>query len=124
MLKIIIAGSRDFDDYALVKSRMAFYLSNQKLSDVEIVSGGARGADALGERLARDFNLKLKIFPADWEKHGKKAGYLRNEQMAQYADCLVAFWDGESRGTKHMIDLANGFKLKVRVVEYLKDKRF
>ena len=85
---------------------------------VEIVSGGARGADKLGERYAAERGYGLKIFPADWNRYGKRAGYLRNEQMAQYADVCICFWDGESRGTKHMIDLSNRCGLKVIVNNY------
>lgn len=71
-----------------------------------IVSGGARGADKLGEVYAKDNGYNLRIFPADWNTHGYKAGFLRNEEMAEYADALAAFWDGKSRGTKHMISTA------------------
>lgn len=85
---------------------------------IQIVSGGARGADKLGELYAHTNLHSLKVFPADWEKFGKSAGYIRNEEMAKYADCLVAFWDGKSRGTKHMIDLAHKHGLQVRVVSF------
>jgi hypothetical protein len=115
-MKIIVAGSRDFNDYLLVKYTILPFTS--KLEDVEIVSGGAKGADRLGEILANDNKYKLKIFPADWDKYGKSAGYKRNKQMAEYADALVAFWDGESKGTKMMIELAKQMNLKVKVVKY------
>lgn len=114
-MKIIIAGSRDFNDYLLVKYTLLPFTS--KLEEVEIVSGGAKGADRLGEILAKEFNYNLKIFPADWSL-GKQAGYLRNKQMAEYGEALVAFWDGESRGTKMMINLAKEKGLKVKVVKY------
>jgi predicted Rossmann fold nucleotide-binding protein DprA/Smf involved in DNA uptake len=70
----------------------------------EIVSGGAKGVDRVGESIAALGDIDLKIFPADWDLHGKGAGHIRNRQMAEYADALVAVWDGESRGTKNMID--------------------
>lgn len=72
----------------------------------EIVSGGARGVDRLGERWAKRQGISLRKFTADWAEYGKKAGILRNITMAEYADALIAFWDGRSRGTKHMISEA------------------
>lgn len=103
-LKLIIAGSRDLADPAVLEE--AF----EKLSEdcqwpeiVEVVSGGARGVDALGEAWAAQHDIPVKLFPADWEVHGRAAGHIRNAQMAQYADALLAVWDGESPGTKSMI---------------------
>lgn len=115
MLKVIIAGSRDFDDYELLKSKCDYFLRNR---EVEIVSGTARGADVLGERYAEERDLVVKRFPADWDKYGKRAGYLRNVEMAEYADALITFWDGKSRGTKHMIDIAREKDLKIRIVKF------
>ena len=112
-MKVIIAGSRDFNDYNRLRSVCDYMLQNQ--TDIEIVSGKAEGADTLGEDYAREKNFKLKPFPADWDTFGKSAGYRRNEQMAKYADALIAFWDGKSRGTGHMIDLAKKYNLKVKV---------
>ena len=102
-MRVIIAGSRDITDYKQVE---AAYLSSN-IPITEIVSGGARGVDALGEQVAKNFGIPIKVFPADWDKHGKRAGPLRNIQMAEYADGLIAIWDGKSIGTKHMIDQAN-----------------
>ncbi len=110
-MKTIIAGSRDFDDYQLVKTTLLKY------SDItEIVSGCAKGADSLGERFALEYAIPVKRFPANWAAYGKTAGYRRNEQMAYYGDRLIAFWDGQSRGTKHMIDFARKVGLEVEVV--------
>lgn len=89
-------------------------------TDVEIVSGTARGADELGERYAAERGLPVKRFPADWDQYGRSAGYKRNAQMAEYADAAVIFWDEISRGSKHMIDLAKEKELPVRVVLYNK----
>ena len=86
------------------------------MGDVEIVCGKARGADSLGEQYAKERGIPVRYFPADWRTLGQSAGYQRNTQMAQYADALVAFWDGRSKGTKHMIDTAQRFKLDIRVV--------
>lgn len=116
-MKIIVAGSRDFDDYSLLKEKLDLFFRNLDKEDIEIVCGKARGADTLGEQYALENNLKITYFPADWSKFGYKAGYIRNKEMANYADALVAFWDGKSRGTKHMINLAEKLQLKVKVVE-------
>ena len=113
--KLIIAGSRTFTDYQLLKRTLDKLLINK--TDIEIVSGAARGADKLGERYAAEHGYKLTHFPADWSK-GKGAGFIRNNEMALYADALVAFWDGLSRGTAMMIELAKGKNLLVRVVRF------
>lgn len=124
MLKLIIAGGRDFDDYALMQEQMDLNILALGLAfsdgtpGPEIVSGACRGADALGERYAREHNLPITRFPADWSAYGKSAGPRRNRQMADYADVLVAFWDGKSRGTKHMIDTARQSGLGVHIVQY------
>ena len=113
MYKVIIAGCRDFTDYALLRSFADETLAGAE--DVEIVSGGARGADALGERYARERGRRLKVFPADWKKWGAAAGPIRNGQMADYADALIAFWDGKSAGTRDMIRKAEDRDLRVQV---------
>ena len=113
MYKVIIAGCRDFADYALLCSFADQVLAGA--ADIEIVSGGARGADALGERYARDRHYALKVFPADWNKWGRAAGPIRNGQMADYADALIAFWDGQSSGTRDMIRKAEEKGLAVHV---------
>lgn len=120
-LRIIIAGGRDFSDYELVKSTLDKYLKDIK-DDVVIISGTARGADQLGERYARENNLMVKRFPADWDLYGKSAGPIRNKSMAEYAaqeqGVLFAFWNGKSKGTKSMINFAEKYGLDVHVVRY------
>ena len=108
-MKTIIAGGRNITNYSYVEQ--AILQSEFIIS--EIVSGCARGADTLGEKYAIKNNVALKKFPADWDNLGKKAGHVRNCQMGDYADALIALWDGESRGTKHMIDYATNKGLKV-----------
>jgi hypothetical protein len=120
--KLIVAGGRDFDDYDLLsrqldKIRQSVW-SNFLADDLEVVSGTARGADKLGERWAERSHVKIKRFPADWDRYGKRAGYLRNEKMAKYADTLLAAWDGESKGTGHMINLAKDNGLGVLIIRY------
>jgi hypothetical protein len=117
--KVIIAGSRGFSNYRLLREQCNKFLrEKRKTSNIIIVSGHARGADFYGEKYAQDEGFDLEIYPAQWDKFGKRAGYRRNEQMAEVADALIAFWDGSSRGTKHMIDIMNEKNLLVRVVEY------
>lgn len=117
MMHIIIAGCRYFNDYSKVEKEVMNYIGPfiGKI-DIEIISGGATGADALGERFAKEHNLSLKIIPADWKTYGRSAGPRRNEQMARIAGTLIAFWDGKSRGTKNMIDTARKLGLRVKVV--------
>ena len=125
-LRIIIAGSRDFNDYELLKkSAIEIITKKTMLPDLtRIISGGARGADTLGERFANEMGLEISRFIPDWEGLGKRAGYVRNAEMAKFASeddsygVLIAFWDGQSRGTKHMIDLAKRYGLEVHVVNY------
>lgn len=112
--RIIIAGSRDFNNYELLKNKLDSLLANK--NDIEIVSGTCNGADLLGERYGLENNYPINRFPADWDKFGKRAGPLRNEQMADNTDALVAFWDGKSRGTNDMIENAKKRGLLVRVI--------
>ena len=130
-LRIIIAGSRDFNDYKLLKTSIRDILKDTSLdgiSKIKIISGTARGADQLGERFAKQFKLEVIKFPADWDRFGKRAGSIRNEKSAKYSvednnyGMLVAFWDGESRGTKHMINLAKKHGLEVHVVRFKENK--
>lgn len=117
MYKIIVAGSRSFNDYKLLSTKLDYYLSNRVQNDtVVIISGTAAGADSLGEKYAKEHNLQVEQFPADWDKYGKSAGYRRNLQMAEHADACVVFWDGESKGAKYMIDIAKKKNLALRVV--------
>jgi hypothetical protein len=116
MLKIIIAGSRNFNDYNLLEQKVDFYIGENQ--DIEIISGTARGADKLGERYAINKELKLKRFPADWQKYGKKAGYLRNKEMAKYASHAIIFWDGKSKGTGHMIELCKKYNINYRIIRF------
>lgn len=108
-MKLIVAGSRTFTNYHFLKTKL------RKLNPSEIVSGTARGADQLGEQFAKEHQLPIKRFPADWENQGRTAGFMRNIKMALYADALAAFWDGHSRGTKHMIETAREQGLKVYI---------
>jgi hypothetical protein len=109
--RCIVAGCRDFNNYKYLEATLNLYLCLK--TNLEIVSGGANGADKLGERWAKEKGCDLRIFPADWNKHGKAAGPIRNEEMAKYADGCIVFWNGESKGTKNMIELAEKYKLRL-----------
>ena len=128
-LRIIVAGSRDFKDYPLLRDTLMYYLTDMDDADVvddpsqvKFISGTARGADTLGEQFAYTYEYDVIRFVPDWDTYGKSAGYRRNAEMAKYASeeygVLFAFWDGKSKGTKHMIDLANRYGLEVHVVKY------
>ncbi len=98
-MKVIVAGSRSVVDREKVFSAISFgpFLIG------ELVSGCARGVDQLGEEWALVYKVPVQRFPADWQGYGRRAGPIRNERMARYADALIAVWDGESRGTDYMI---------------------
>lgn len=121
MIRVLIAGSRDFNDFELLEKAVKHYLKQYGLhhQDIEVVSGGARGADKLGEQFANKYNIKLTIFLADWTTYGKSAGYIRNEQMIKYignTGIVFAFWDGQSHGTAHTIELANNYNIKLHII--------
>lgn len=118
-MRVIVAGSRTFDDYSLLCATMNKFVDGAV--KVDVISGGARGADSLGERWALELDcpdFSITRMPADWDRHGKSAGYRRNEEMAKIATHCVVFWDGQSRGSKHMIDLAGKYNLPTLVVQF------
>jgi hypothetical protein len=113
-MKIAVVGSRDFNNYELMKTE----LDKIRQEITKVVSGGARGADTLAERYANENNIPLEVFEADWKNLGKRAGFTRNNTIVVNCDMVVAFWDGKSRGTKHTIDLANGYHKKLMVISF------
>ncbi|RXP46194.1 DUF2493 domain-containing protein [Lutibacter sp. HS1-25] len=116
-MKIIIAGSRTFTDYKKLFEVCDLFLQDQTV--IEIVSGAYnKGADKLGEKYAAKKGFQLTKFPADWKRYKRAAGPKRNQQMANYADALIAFWDGKSRGTKNMLNLAKQAQLKIKVIYF------
>lgn len=110
-MRVIIAGSRDFEDF----EQLAGAVRDSGFRITEVVSGCARGADLLGEVWAEEQGIPVKKFPAEWEKFGKMAGPIRNRRMAQYAQGLIALWDGSSRGTENMIQLAQEKGIPVHI---------
>jgi hypothetical protein len=122
-IRIIVAGGRDFSDYQLMRTEFLAFVGKNQNTDVLIISGAAKGADQMGEQLANEFNIQLMQMPAEWDKHGRSAGYIRNAEMADEATHVLAMWDGESRGTKHMIDIATKKGLTLKVVNYVAPPR-
>ena len=112
-MKVAIIGSRTFNNYNLLKS----YFEPHKHKITLIISGGAKGADTLGEKYAKEINIPTLIFPANWEKHGKAAGFIRNEDIIKNCDVCVAFWDNKSKGTQHSLDLCKKYNKPYLVVD-------
>jgi hypothetical protein len=116
MAKVVVAGTRTFADYALLCAKLDALLAN--LDSVTIISGGASGADGLGERYAAERGYPVEVMAADWATHGRAAGPIRNEAMADAATHVVVFWDGKSRGSKSMMEAARRRGLPLRVIRY------
>lgn len=115
----LIVGSRGYTDYGAFKAKCDALLANK--DDIEIVSGGCSGTDALAERYAHSHGYPLQIFPADWSRYGKRAGYARNREMHAYISTfaergVIAFWDGTSKGTAQSFALAKEFDNPIRIV--------
>ena len=105
MLRLIIAGSRGIRSYRTVSEAAETFCLCYGVPDA-VLSGGAHGADDLGEEWARLRGIPLERYPADWALHGRKAGIMRNSYMGRHANALLAVWDGLSSGTRHMIEVA------------------
>ena len=113
-MKVIIAGSRDFHDYDVVLKA----IKESQFNISEVVSGMASGVDQLAIRYAKENNLPLHEYWAEWEFYGKSAGPIRNRLMAKNADALIAIHSKDSKGTKNMIETAlkEGLRVFVRLV--------
>ena len=114
--RVVVAGCRNFNDYKTAREYIDFCISKiKKEYELIFISGGCRGADALGERYAFEKGYKIERYPADWEKYGRRAGPIRNKEMAQKSDYIICFWDRESKGTKAMIEFAKEFKKPIKI---------
>ena len=102
-MNVAIIGSRSFTDY----ERAEEFLSVLDLDITRIISGGAKGADAIAERYASEHGIPITVYPADWKRYGRGAGMIRNKLIIADADVVIAFWDGASKGTKNSIELAH-----------------
>ena len=118
-MRIIVAGGRDFNSYEMLEKELKSIIDTNKDENIEIVSGCARGADTLGIKFAKENNIPIKFFPALWDQYDKSAGMIRNKQMAEYGDFLLAFWDGKSHGTRFVIEQAQKQGKKIRVFRAL-----
>ena len=121
----LIVGSRGYTDYAPFKAKCDALLADK--IDIEIVSGGASGTDAMAERYARERGYSLQIFPAEWSRYGKRAGYVRNREMHSYISTfpergVIVFWDGQSKGTAQSLPLSKEFDNPIRVVRIDSDR--
>lgn len=118
--KVVIFGGREYTDYEEFITKVVEILDGLELSpdNVEIVEGGARGADRLAKSFALDYGIRHKQFKAEWKKLGKGAGHVRNGKMADYCDFGIGFWDGESKGTKNMIETMKSLDKDVYIVRY------
>lgn len=127
-LRVIVAGGRGLRDWFGVRPMFdealdhVFSNAVERGDNITVISGTAHGADRMGEQYAMTHHFKLERYPADWDRHGRAAGYKRNVKMAKVATHLVAFWDGKSRGTRHMIRIALELGLTVRVFLYDDDR--
>ena len=119
--KVIVADGRDFADYAYLKEKLDEVFGSLwdiNSHPIEIISGMAKGADTLGIRYAEEHKLTMVLSPANWKKYHRMAGILRNRNMLVTATHLVAFWDGKSHGTKHMIEIAKAKGIPVWIFDY------
>ena len=116
-MKILVCGSRVWSNIEVIENTLRAYSS-----DSIVVHGGARGADQIVDAIAKSLGMKTIVYPADWNRYGKSAGMIRNREMleAEKPDLVLAFWDGESKGTKNMIDVATKAKVSVITVITLK----
>lgn len=113
---LAIVGSRTFSDYKLLDETLTRF--NQDNPITEIVSGGARGADSLAEKWANTNNIPVVVFPAEWEKYGRRAGMIRNRLIISECEHCIAFWDGVSHGTKNDIDLCQRQNVPYTIVHF------
>ena len=112
-MNIAIVGTRSFNDYEVLKK---IIMARIKLCDINcVVSGGARGADTLAVKFAQEFSIEMIVHSAQWDKFGRSAGFIRNEDIISGADIVFAFWDGKSKGTAHSIGLAKSKRKKLFV---------
>lgn len=114
---IIVAGSRSITDEAFVADLILTNVKDICVGNPLIISGGAAGVDSFAKKVCNTYNIPFQEYPADWKTYGKRAGYIRNEEMAKDADMLIAIWDGKSKGTRHMINIALDKGLDVYVYQ-------
>lgn len=124
-MKLAIVGSRNFNDRFLMAEYLAVFATayskdgySEEPPDIEIISGGAKGADSLGERFAKIYRMPVTIFKPDWDKYGKSAGFIRNQTIVDNCDIVLAFWDGKSKGTQDTINKAKKAKKPTFIIYF------
>lgn len=117
-VKLAIVGSRGFQDYDALVEFIDMVIKENDYEVTEVISGGAKGADRLGELWAKTRGYPVTIYQAEWDKYGKSAGFRRNYDIIQGCDVVFAFWDGESKGTKHDLELAEKFRKPIFLYNY------
>ena len=115
--RIVVAGCRNYSNYAQAREFILDCINSFETDENLIfISGGCRGADALGERFATEFGYKTERYIAEWEKYGRAAGPERNHKMAEIGDLVICFWDGKSKGTKSMINCSEKLDKEIRIL--------
>lgn len=120
-MRILVCGGRDYADRDCL-----CYVLNLTLGELgafTVVQGDCRGADRMAGDWAIKHGMKVEVYPANWDVHGKAAGFIRNKEMVEVADRVIAFWDGQSKGTAHTIELAQSRNIPVYVVKYKQGKK-
>lgn len=115
-MRLAIVGSREFNDYQKLYDILAEHFYHRKIT--AIVSGGAKGADSLARKYAENFNIEYIEFLPDWDKYGKSAGFIRNKDIVEKSDFVLAFWDGKSNGTRHSINIARELKKPTMIIYF------
>ncbi len=116
-VRIVVAGCRYYNNYEEAKGHIDSFIEDiKKEHTIIFVSGGCQGADMLGERYAKENGFEIERYPAEWDKYGRSAGPIRNRKMAEVSDYVICFWDRKSRGTKSMIEYAQGKEKNVKVI--------
>ena len=113
--RVVVAGSRDFNDYERLSSELDARLKGKE--SITIISSTAKGADRMGERYAAEHGVNLERFPAEWGVYHKGADPIRNEKLVRSADAVIAFWDGESSGTRNIIECARRENIHCTVIK-------
>ena len=114
MKKIVVAGSRGFNNYETAKEFIITCLEKENLTEpISFLSGGCRGSDLLGDRYAKEYGYPVEVYPAEWNRYGRGAGPIRNERMAEEADIIICFWDGNSKGTGTLLEYARRYNKTV-----------
>lgn len=122
-MKVAIIGGRSFNNYQLLSETIdRHFYTNGPFRSVflvhEIISGGAKGADFLAAKFAKGNNIKLTEFLPDWDKHGKSAGFIRNEDIIKNSDMVLCFWDGQSKGSANSLSIAKRLKKNTIIIYY------